>query len=83
MNYEVLLAVGNILFLLASIPNILAAIKSRNSLKGFSFYGSILTFLGMNSVMFFYYVVNTPINMLLALPTYTFWGIVTWYNRPV
>lgn len=82
MNYELFLALGNLCFTIASIPNIIAATRNKDRLIGFSFKGAITTFIGMNSVMLALFLLNSPLNMLLSIPTYIYWGLISWFNRP-
>lgn len=83
MNYELLFAAGNIFFLCASFPNIVAALKNRAVLRGFSFTGALLTFFGMITTVVAYIFLNTTLNIILAMPTLTYWGLVAWYSRRV
>lgn len=78
---DILFGIANVLFLLASYPMIKEAIKNRNSLRGFSFSGSLLTFLGMFVTILTFIYLKTYTTVLLATPTLIYWGLVTWYNR--
>ena len=78
---DILFSLGNLLFLIASYPMIKTAIVNRNSLKGFSFIGSLFTFLGMGIMITAFVIMNSWLAALLAIPTIAYWGIVTWYNK--
>lgn len=78
---DILFAIGNGLFLIASYPMIKAALKNKNSLKGFSFIGGLLTFLGMLTMITAFIYLQSYISVVLAIPTLLYWAIVAWYNR--
>lgn len=78
---DVLFSIANGLFLIAVYPMIRAAIKNRNSLRGFSFIGSFLTFLGMFTILLAYLRLHSYLAALLAIPTLLYWGTICWYNR--
>ncbi len=78
---DIFFYISNTLFLIASYPMIKTAIVNRNSLKGFSFVGALCTFLGMITTLCMLIYLKSYLNVILALPTVTYWGIVTWYNR--
>jgi len=78
---DILFFITNSLFLVASYPMIRAALKNKNSLRGFSFTGAFCTFLGMIVSIYILIYTESYFNILLALPTLAYWGIVTWYSR--
>lgn len=78
---DILFGISNGLFLIASYPMIKKIIMNRDSLKGFSFYGSFLTFLGMFVTLIAFAYLNTWTSVLIAAPTFGYWGIVSWYSR--
>lgn len=80
---DIIFGISNTLFLIAAYPMIKEAIKNRKSLKGFSFYGSLFTFLGIFVTIIAFTYLKTYSSILLAFPTLLYWGIVTWYNRRI
>ena len=78
---EIIFGIANMLFLIASYPMIKKALENRDSLKGFSFTGSLLTVLGMIAMICGFLYLQTYTSILLAIPTLVYWIIVTWYNR--
>ena len=78
---EIIFGLGNMLFLIASYPMIKKALENRDSLKGFSSSGSLLTVLGMITMICGFIYLQTYISVALAIPTLIYWIIVTWYNR--
>lgn len=79
--HEIIFGVGNMLFLIASYPMISKALKNKASLKGFSFFGSLLTSLGMATMIIGFVYINVYTSAIIAIPTLLYWVIVTYYNR--
>lgn len=82
MNPESYFMLGNILFIIASVPNIIKAYKDRNILKGFSFTGASLQSIGIIAMVSGYLCMNSHINVLLVIPNFTYWGLIVFYNFP-
>ena len=78
---DILFFITNSLFLIASYPMMRAALKNKDSLIGFSFTGAICTFMGMWMSISILIYTKSYFNILLALPTLAYWGIVTYYSR--
>lgn len=78
---DILFGISNGLFLIASYPMIKASMKNKASLKGFSFYGALLTTAGMFVTIIALIYLQTYTSALLAIPTLIYWAIVTYYNR--
>ena len=78
---DILFGLSNGLFLLASYPMMKEVIKNKDVLKGFSFKGSLCTFLGMFITLIAFGFLQTYSSVLIAFPTFIYWGIVTYYTR--
>lgn len=78
---DILFGISNGLFLIAAYPMIVAALKNKNSLKGFSLFGAFFTVLGMLVTIITFAYLKTYTSILLALPTLLYWSIVMYYNR--
>ena len=81
MIIDILFGISNGLFLIASYPMINAAIKNKNSLRGFSLFGALFTFLGMLVTIVAFIYLGTYTSVLLALPTLVYWLLICWFNR--
>lgn len=78
---DILFGISNGLFLAASYPMIKKVMINRESLNGFSFWGSFLTFGGMITTIFAFAYLKTWTSIILALPTVAYWGTVSYYSR--
>jgi len=76
---EWLFNIGSGVLLIASIPNIYSAIKDRNTLRGYSKIGSILTMVGIVFFLLYALAQNYWIGFLVDIPTFLYWVIVTVY----
>jgi len=81
ISAELFFNIGNGLFLFSSYPMIKAAIKNKTSLRGYSFNGSLLTSMGMLFMIIGFLYLKSYLTAIIAIPTLTYWAIVTYYNR--
>lgn len=65
---------------LALILLLQAILKDRNRLKGFSMYGSFLTFVSMCGFEVAYYLMNNMVSFILSLSAVIFWLLAFIYT---
>ena len=74
---SLLLTVANGLNFISSIPLILAVIKDRNNLSGYSLFGSSITMISMYVIFVYLIRIWEPLSLLFFLPVLCYWTIVT------
>ena len=78
---DILFSISTGLFLLASYPMIKKLCQNKDSLKGLSFHGSFLTFMGMLVTLIAFAYLGAWASWVLSLPTFGYGGLATWYTR--
>lgn len=78
---DILFTIANGFFFVGTLPMIVAAVKNRNALKGFSWFGAYLTFVGMLSMILAMFILQQYISVVLQLPVISYWAIVSIYSK--
>lgn len=73
------LNVANIIFFIANMRLIVGVYKDRRMLRGFDFFGSLLTLLGTILVLFYFFFLRIWLSFCLSLTTFGLWLTVTIY----
>jgi len=71
--------VANVFFLIGSLLSILAVIRDRKILRGYSLIGSLVTFLGMFLCLIYFIQIALPFSIASSFITSLYWLIVTVY----
>jgi len=77
---DTLMNIGSWLIAVASVPNILKAIKYKDSLQAYSLSGAVLYAVACSSFFFAFVLMNNPISTIGQLPPLLFWFIVVIYK---
>ena len=78
---------GNIIVTIGTTLQIISAIKDRNVLRGYSFWGSLLTLLALIVFFFGYFKIEDYISPFISLFTIVYWLLATifslkiWWNK--
>ena len=81
MNWiNTLMSLGTGMLFIASIPQIKTAWKNRETLKDYSFSGSLLIFLANICFNTAFFLMRNYTSILFNITTAVFWGLVTYYS---
>lgn len=80
MYFEVLMNVGTVAAAIGTLPNIVAAIKDRNSLRGYNPYGCAILCFAMCCFFTAFGEVQFWPSLISEIPPIIFWGIAAYYS---
>ena len=73
---DLLMNIGTIAIVVATLPGIRAAYKNRDSLKGYSVYQAMLMIIAASSFLIAFWLMGNMVSMLAQLPPLAFWSYV-------
>lgn len=72
--------VGNVICAVGTLLQIMAILKNRKVLKGYSFLGSLLTFLAVALFQYGFYLIGEYLSVIFGIITMVFWALATVYS---
>lgn len=81
MYENIVFSIANFLFLISSYPMIKNVLKNKSVLNGYSFFGAILTFLGIYFMIIGFILIRNFFSVLFVLPTFFYWFFVIYYLK--
>jgi len=71
---------GMMSLVIGTIPSIIAAIRNKKNLEGFSLIGALGILTGQTVFLFYFLLLQDIITSVLTLPLISFWAIVIFYK---
>lgn len=75
----IIMGIGNLICLIGTLLQIKEVVKNREALRGYSFLGSLLTFMAMIFFLTGFILLSLWTSVFLAIPTLVYWFLVTLY----
>ena len=81
MNGQILMNIGTWLLAIAAIPQLIEIWKNKHDLRGYSFYGSLILFVGLSLIALSFWVMEMWISVAAQIVPLIMWAMATWYSR--
>lgn len=80
LSTGIVFLIANIICALGTFLQILAVLKNRKVLRGYSFIGSFLTFLAILFFQYGFYLLDEELSLVFGLVPLIYWFLVTLYT---
>jgi len=80
MEVTILSNIAMALLAIGTIPSIYTAIKHRNRLKGFSFWGALILVIAQMLFLFFFFLIGDYVTSATSTIPTSYWWFVVFYT---